>query len=233
MINLTPDKIKENTVYAKRNSRLLRYLLISGFTMFCILVITGITLVDMTQTKSDYEDQLAGQNAKIESYKTVEQKGQALYDQVSTIKELLNRQIKFSEMFPDFAKILPEGSIILALDFNANDFIGDTTAGQKTPTKPEDKPFVIRAATVDSQTATTLLENIKARTDLFVGADIIDVVKIEPSTSGTENQVASRYPYQVTINAYLKQKNQKTGSSTTQEKQVLPTPADPKTETAI
>ncbi len=233
MINLTPDEVKTNTVYAKRNSRLLRYAMISGGTMLLILLITGITILDMTQTKTNLDSQLADQSVKIDGFKSVEQKGQSLYDQVSTIKELLNRQLKFSELMPDFATILPPGSIILSLDFNANDFTGDLKPGQKA-SKPEEKPFVIRAATVDSQTATTLLENIKSRTDLFVGADIIDVVKIEPSTGGTENLVAARYPYQVTINAYLKPKNQTSSSGKSlQETPVQPTPTDRNSEKAI
>lgn len=214
MINLTPDTVKQNTVYAKRNTRLVRYATISAATMLLIIVITGFTILDITKTQKDLNSQMDEQNSKIESFKQVEQQGQALFDQVTTIKELLNRQVKFSDMFPNFAKILPPGSIIMSLDFNANDFTGEAAAGQKA-TKPEDKPFVIRAATTDSSTATILLENIKARTDLFVGADLIDIVKIEPSTGG-ENLVAQRYPYQVTINAYLKQGAQKAATTPTQ-----------------
>ncbi len=231
MINLTPDEVKKNTVYAKRNTRLIRYVLVSALTMFLILAITGFSIFDMTRTQKSLNSQLETQTVKIESFKEIEKQGQALFDQVSTIKELLKRQVKFSEMFPNFAKILPSGSIILALDFNANDFTGEVAAGQK-PTTAEDKPFVIRAATVDSQTATTLLENIKARTDLFVGADLIDIVKVEPSTGG-ENLVSQRYPYQVTINAYLKQDNQKTSSGQSlQETPIIPTPADRNSEKA-
>lgn len=228
MINLIPDTTKKNTVFAKRNSLLLKYAFASALTMLMIVFITVASILKMTYTQNSLNNEFDNQQVKIASYKGVEQKGQALADQISTIKELLNRQIKFSELFPDFAKILPTGSIILSLDFKASDFTGEVAAGQKA-TKPEEKPFVIRAATDSTQTATTLLENIKARTDLFVGADLIDITKLEAG-SGENNVVVERYPYQVTINAYLKPKS--SSQNTKQETPVNPLPQDRNSETA-
>ena len=97
---------------------------------------------------------------------------------------------------------------MLQLNFQANDLTGQSSSAQKTPTQVVDKPFIIRAAATDRALAGTLLENIKARKDLFKSADLIDVTFVESATtvSGsttTTNSISDKYPYQITINAYF------------------------------
>jgi hypothetical protein len=132
-------------------------------------------------------------------------------DETTTINTLLNRQIKFSELLPNIANLMPQGAVLRELDFTTSDIIaggatgGNTNAGSSSSS--QQKPFLIHASVKDRTVASTLLENIKASKDLFTDADIVSVNQSTKGTSTDANSlpsVGSKYPYEVTINAYLK-----------------------------
>lgn len=230
MINLIPDELKQTIRFSIKNSSLIRYNFIAAGTAVAIICITTISILSMQQTKNNLQKELDQQNLKLASYKKVEADGQKLYDNVSSIQQLLDRQIRFSSLLPELAAILPPGAVLKQLDFSTLELTGPppTPATNKTPqaqNKVPEKPFVIQAAVTDRAVAATLLENIRAKTDLFTGADLIDVTLNESSSSqnGQSDSIASRYPYQVTINAYFK----KTGTATTRVQGLQTTNANP------
>ncbi len=223
MINLIPDHVRANNKYAVRNVHLLRYVLISAATMAGIGVITGLGIVGMLSTQNNLQGQIDDQNQKLSSYKPLEAQGQNLSDQIGTISTLLNRQVTFSSLLPDIAKVMPNGAILRELDFSTSDILQSTnsaTSSAPTGSSPSgnntaaptvvatQKPFVILAAVESRTVASTLLENIKSRKDLFTDADLVDVS--QTSAASGSASTSSKYPYQVTINAYLKKLDPKT-----------------------
>jgi hypothetical protein len=209
MINLIPDNTRINTRYALRNTHLIRYTAVSIFTMLSIMVITGISILDMNSTVGGLQKQYSDESKKLESYKPLQAQGQELSDQISTISTLLNRQVTFSTLLPDVAKIMPPGAVLKQLDFSTSDILpaGSGTSGGASSIASQQKPFIILAAVKDRSVATTLLENIKASKNLFTDADIVDVSQDTKGNSTDANSLPStavKYPYQVTINAYLK-----------------------------
>lgn len=221
MINLIPDHIKSDGKYALRNNRLVRYTAVSLFTVVVMVAVTVFSIVRMSQSQQDLQAQLDAQNQRLASFKAIEAKGQKLSDQINTIKELLTRQVKFSQLLPNFAEILPSGSVLLQLNFQTNDLTGQKPAGTPATAATVEKPFVIRAAVADRAIAGTLLENIKARNDLFKSADLLEVTFVEPVTASgaggasQTNSIAQKYPYQVTINAYFQKKTTTPSTTTT------------------
>lgn len=205
MINLIATHIRVNNRYALRNVRLIRYTAVSAFTMAAIGIITGASFLNMQRTQSHLQEQIDNQNQKLDSYKSVQAKGQQLSDQISTINTLLGRQVTFSELLPDIAKILPSGAILRQLDFSTSDIL-PAAGGSSTGSSSSKKPFVIQASVVDRNVASTLLENIKASKDLFTDADLVSVTRsaVAGADTSSDTPVTARYPYQVTINAYLK-----------------------------
>lgn len=208
MINLIATPIRVNNRYALRNVRLIRYTVVSAFTMAAIGLITGASILNMKSTQDDLQNQIDAQNQQMASYKKVQDQGKQLSDQLSTINTLLNRQVTFSELLPGIAKVLPPGAVLRQLDFSTSDILSTPGASSaSTGSSSQKKPFVIQAAVTDRNVAGTLLENIKASTDLFTDADLVSVSHADTSTSGSPDSppsITKRYPYQVTINAYLK-----------------------------
>lgn len=208
MINLVPDYLRTSNRYALRNSMLLRYTLVVTFTMASIGIITGISLLGIQHNQNILQKQINDQNQSLASYKPLEAKGQQLSDELKTIDSLLARQVDFSKMLPEIAKIMPNGSVLKELDVSTSDILptAPTPGSTTSSSTSQQSPFIIQAAVKDPSIASTLLENIKASKDLFTDADIVSVTQ---STAGTTDansiqSVSARYPYQVTINAYLK-----------------------------
>jgi Tfp pilus assembly protein PilN len=209
MINLIPDNLRANNRYAARNTQLIRYTAVAILTMVSIMVITGLCVLGMRHTENNLQKQADGQKQKLAAYKPIQEQGQQLSEQITTINTLLSRQVAFSELLPQIAKMLPPGAILRQLDVSTSDILpaSSSVAAGSTSISSAQKPFVIQAAVTDRNVAATLLENIRASKDLFTDADIVNINQSTTGTSPDANSlttITARYPYQVTINAYLK-----------------------------
>jgi Tfp pilus assembly protein PilN len=209
MINLIPDDMRINNRFALRNIKLVRYTGVALLTMASIVAITGLSILNMNRTENNLQQQSDQQTQKLAAYKPLQNKSKALSDELTTVNTLLNRQVKFSELLPNIAKLMPPGAILRELNFSTSDIISSTapTGSASGSTASGQKPFLIQASVKDRAVASTLLENIKASKDLFTDADIVSVNQSTKGTSADANAlptVSSRYPYDVSINAYLK-----------------------------
>jgi Tfp pilus assembly protein PilN len=209
MINLIPDDMRINNRFALRNIKLVRYTGVALLTMASIVAITGLSILNMNRTENNLQQQSDQQTQKLAAYKPLQNKSKALSDELTTVNTLLNRQVKFSELLPNIAKLMPPGAIFRELNFSTSDIISSTapTGSASGSTASGQKPFLIQASVKDRAVASTLLENIKASKDLFTDADIVSVNQSTKGTSADANAlptVSSRYPYDVSINAYLK-----------------------------
>jgi Tfp pilus assembly protein PilN len=206
MINLIPDEIRINNRFALRNVKLIRYTGVALLTMAAIAAITGISILNMQRSESNLQKQSEEQSKKLAAYKPVQAKSKELSDEITTINTLLNRQIKFSELLPSIGKLMPQGAVLRELDFTTSDILAGSASGAKaTSTANGVKPFIIQASVKDRTIASTLLENIKT-SSLFTDADIVAVNQSNKG-SGDANSLPSittKYPFDVTINAYLK-----------------------------
>lgn len=221
MINLIPDNLRVNNRYAARSTRLLRYTAVAIMTMISIMVITGLSILAMGHTESSLQNQSDEQKQKLAAYQPLQKQAQQLSDQISTINTLLGRQVTFSELLPQIAKVLPPGAVLRELDLSTSDILPTTGgAAGTTSISSTQKPFVIQAAVTDRNVAATLLENIKASKDLFTDADIVSVNESGGTSTDANSQPSTntRYPYQVTINAYLKKLNPKQLTASTSTK---------------
>jgi Tfp pilus assembly protein PilN len=217
MINLVPDYLRTSNRYALRNSMLLRYTLVSASTMVAIGIITGLGILGMQRNKNNLQKQLDGQNQRLAAYKPLAAQGKQLSDELTTINTLLAHQVNFSTLLPGIAKVMPPGAVLKELDVSTSDLLPASAGAPATPGSAvstvggQQKPFIIQAAVLNRGIAATLLANIKASKDLFTDADIVSVTQsTENSTdANSKPSISTRYPYQVTINAYLKKINPK------------------------
>jgi Tfp pilus assembly protein PilN len=217
MINLIPDEMRINNRYALHNVRLLRYTALALLTMASIVAITGLSILNMKRTETSMQQQSQEQKQKLATYKPLQDKSKQISDELTTINTLLSRQVNFSELLPNIAKIMPPGAVLRELDFSTSDILSGatTTPGSSAAASAASgqKPFLLQASVKDRTIASTLLENIKASKDIFTDADIVSINQSTTGVSADANSlpsINSRYPYQVTINAYLKKIDPKT-----------------------
>jgi Tfp pilus assembly protein PilN len=218
MINLIPDQIRINNRYALRNVKLIRYTVLALLTMAVIVAITGLSILNMERTENKMQQQSKEQHQKLATYKATEDKSKELSDEVNTINTLLSRQLNFSELLPNIAQLMPPGAVLRELDFTTSDILAGATTTKATASSGQ-KPFIIQASVKDRAIASTLLENIKASKDLFTDADIVSVNQSLKATSTDANSlpsINSRYPYEVTINGYLKKIDPQKATTTNQ-----------------
>jgi hypothetical protein len=206
MINLIPDEMRINNRYALHNVRLLRYTALALLTMASIVAITGLSILNMKRTETSMQQQSQEQKQKLATYKPLQDKSKQISDELTTINTLLSRQVNFSELLPNIAKIMPPGAVLRgATTTPGSSAAASAASGQK--------PFLLQASVKDRTIASTLLENIKASKDIFTDADIVSINQSTTGVSADANSlpsINSRYPYQVTINAYLKKIDPKT-----------------------
>jgi Tfp pilus assembly protein PilN len=221
MINLIPDEIRTNNRFALRNVRLIRYTGVALLTMAAIVAITGLSILNMKNTEKNLQSQSTDQSKKLAAYKPVQAQSKDLSNEIATINTLLNRQIKFSELLPNIAKLMPPGAVLRELDFTTSDILagGSTGTTAASSSRTGLKPFIIQASVKDRAVASTLLDNIKSSNDLFTDADIVSVNQSSKSANTDANalpSVSSKYPFDVTINAYLKKIDPNKSNSSSQ-----------------
>jgi hypothetical protein len=212
MINLIPETIRTNNRYSARNVVLLRYTAVSLLTMLAIVAITGLTILSMNRTQTELQRQSQLESKRIESFKSLQAQGVQLSDQITTINSLLARQVTFSSLLPQIAQIMPPGAVLKEMNLSTSDIL--PASGVKPVTgvssaAGQQKPFIILAAVKDRTVAATLLENVRASKNLFIDADIVSIsqANVGSTDANSTPSISSRYPYQVTINAYLKKIN--------------------------
>jgi hypothetical protein len=177
----------------------------------------------MNRTDNTFQQQSEQPAHNLATYIPLQDKIKQLSDQITTINTLLARQVKFSELLPSIAQLMPPGAVLEDLDFTTSDILNTTTpaagAASGSATSATQKPFILRAAVKDRTVASTLLNNIKTSKGLFTDADIVSVNQATKGTSTDANATPSitvRYPYEVTINAYLKKINPQQSATSSQ-----------------
>jgi hypothetical protein len=111
------------------------------------------------------------------------------------------------------------GLSILNMSRTENNLAGSSASSATSTNSSGLKPFIIQASVKDRTVASTLLENIKTSNSIFTDADIVSVNQSTKGTSTDANalpSIGSKYPYDVTINAYLKKIDPSKASTTNQ-----------------
>jgi Tfp pilus assembly protein PilN len=176
VINLLSDEVKKSRRYAKLNVITMQYVML--FTVATISLI-GLMLFGqstLNDTKSRLEDQLATSTARAAALEPINNEAQQLSATVSTIGTLLEQEVKFSVVLQELGSIIPPGVVLTGITLSQ-----DTT-----------KPMVLEVNLSAAEKAGVLQQNL-TESDLFVGADIINV------TQG----IVPGYPFRGQLQAYF------------------------------
>lgn len=182
MINLLPSDIKQEISYARRNAKLV------GWVISLLVVIVGVALMsafgifyiqknvtNQQKVANTAKERMASQN--VDKVKT---DLQTLSNNVNTIVQILNRQLLFSKMFTAIGGVLPKGTALNDITLSSSESALDLNIGAS-----------------NRETATQAFVNISDPKNGFF--DKADLVTINCS-DGTDK----KYPCTATIRVTLK-----------------------------
>ena len=187
MINLLPPAIKSDYGYARHNVVLIRWVVICALALIGLAAIGTGGFVYMQQLSTDYQKQIDTKQQSLQEQKLNETKKQAkaISDNLKLAVEVLGKEVLFSDLLQQLAKVTPANTSLSNLNIN------QTTGA-----------LDITASTTSNDTATQLQVNLEDPANkIFSKADIVNIV----CNSSTDNK--QRYPCTVTIHALFAPNN--------------------------
>ena len=197
MINLLPEDIKSQIVYARKNARLVRFVFVGIIGLVSVGLATAGGTIIIANAEKNLNSTLAANNTNLPAIKLTEGQVNDLSDKIKGISAVLSREVKFSDILRYMGGTLPSGTILTNLSLS-NKLAGTLNID-------------VASTTYDS--VAVFRQNIddfgKAHPDklLFTKADINNVTcndptKPPPATTGTSGGIdQSKYPCQGKLTA--------------------------------
>lgn len=177
MINLLPPELKEQANYAKRNSRLLRYISIG----LLVAVLLGVLLMGSLwygdHQINNLNNVLNSRKHTETSYQSTEKNVKSLESNLSILEKLVNAKTHYSVLLADVAGLLPNGAYI-----NSMTLTGDDT-----------QPMQI-LLTVTSFNQAAQVRNSFATSERFKSADIQSITQNQDSKTYAVTMVVAFQP---------------------------------------
>lgn len=157
MINLTPPEIKEQIKYGRYNVLILRYLVGLAVVTAVVAGIIYLGLILTGNRKTDLQVKLTVSTTEFAEYQDTLVEAETLSDTITTIKALLDREFKFSEVLDKIADLIPKGATLDSISLSNED------EGLQLST------------TIESQELAAVFQKNLSESDLFTNVDIISV----------------------------------------------------------
>lgn len=181
MINLLASKSKEDIMYARRNTQLLRYSVLALCVIAGIIAISLSGLFYMKQSQKQYAAQIARTEAQLkeQNLEETQKKVESISNNLKLTTQVLSREILFSKLLKQIGSVMPANTSLTDLK------IGKTEGG-----------IDLTAIASNYDSATQIQVNLSDPANkIFDKADIINIV------CNTNNILDPRYPCTVNIRA--------------------------------
>jgi Tfp pilus assembly protein PilN len=131
MINLLPPAHKRDIQAARANSLLIRYNFLLLSVLAFLMLSIGVVYVYLTNTKASAETTIRDNQAKVAGFTPVEEQAQSFRQNLSTAKQILDREVNYTQVILALAKVLPNGVVLTSLSLDAATFGTETTLAAK------------------------------------------------------------------------------------------------------
>jgi Tfp pilus assembly protein PilN len=182
VINLLPSDDKRQLQAARTNSLLIRYNILMLAVLVFLGLAIGITYVYLNTVKASSQSVIDGNQARVSSYAPVQNEANQFRSNLATAKEILSREVTYSDVVLDIAALLPPGVVLQNLSLDANTF--------GTPT--------VLIANAKSYSSAIALKNSFQSSSLFSDVHFTSI------TSTTSSDTAGQYPVTVNISVTIK-----------------------------
>lgn len=185
MINLLPSDQRKAIIYARRNTKLRRWIVGLVAVLVGVGVLLGAGQLLIVNATSRYETQVADGQAslKAQNLEQTQAKVQDLSNNLKLIIQVLSQEVLFSKLMQQIGSVMPDGSVLSTIDLTKIQGGIDLTAQAK-----------------DYNTATQVQVNLQdPNNKLF---DKVDLVQV---TCGSSKE--GPYPCKVTLRALFSKNN--------------------------
>ncbi|MFI5212420.1 MAG: PilN domain-containing protein [Candidatus Saccharimonadales bacterium] len=154
MINLLPFEDKRQIQAGRTNSLLIRYnvFLLGGLIFLGAAV--GITYVYLSSTKATAQQTIADNQSKVGSYAAVKNQADQFRSNLTTAKQILDRQATYTKVILEIAQLLPQGVILQNLNLDSQTF------GSPTILSAQAKNYAGALALKDAFQSSDLFSNV-------------------------------------------------------------------------
>ena len=188
MVNLMPPAHKEATLYARRNTALLRWVTGAGIAVLLLVLVAGAGLFYLKQDSKSYQKSIEDTKAALAAQNEAEtlKRVQEISENLTLVVDVLSDEILFSKLLQSIGEVMPSGTILQDLSLTS-----DLKGG-----------IDLRIGSVTYESGTQAHVNLRDPDNgIFEKADLI-------SLSCTANQAADpRYPCQAQIRALFNQES--------------------------
>jgi len=191
MINLLPPDIKEDYLYAHRNTRLRGWIIACGFALGGILLIVSAGLIYMQHSinahgKEAEQTRLALQTQKISD---IQKRVDGISANTKLAVQVLSREILFSKLIKEIGGALPEDAILKSLEINKAQ--GGIQGGLQ-----------LNAAAGSFNSATQIQVNLQDPDN-----KVFDKADINSVSCGAAPNPSNKYPCEITLRALFGKNN--------------------------
>jgi hypothetical protein len=195
MINLLPPDVKESYQYARRNVRLVHWVVALGFAFVGLVALSVGGLWYLQQQAKQYDSQIAAAEASLkqQDQTKVQKEVTDISNSLKLAVSVLSKEVMFSQLLKQLAIVTPNNATLSNLNISQVQGAVDITAN-----------------TTDYNAATQLQVNLSDPSNkIFNKADIITINCTSGTAAGGSALTAtqSRYPCAVTIRALFADEN--------------------------
>ncbi len=123
MINLLPTEYSNRLRFARQNTLIRKWLAGALAAIFGLLAILALGSLYISQPSKNIQRGIDSTQKQLETekLKTVEKQSKEISDNIKVINQVLNKEIRFSALVTDIAKIMPSGSVLASLSISQVD----------------------------------------------------------------------------------------------------------------
>lgn len=186
MINLLPPEVREQTLYARRNTVLMRWSIALAISIICLCLLfaTGVLFIKQSSSSQASAAEKTREELRVQKLEETQNRVNEISGNLNLALQVLQRKILFSGIVQQIASAIPYGASLTDLR------ISKLQGG-----------IDLEFEATDYQTATQVQVNLQDKANkIFEKADIVSI-----NCSGTPED--SRYPCQITIRALFAKDN--------------------------
>ncbi len=178
MINLLPPNRADEIRYGRINDTLRRWLIAAGLAILGLLIIIASGLAYANQQSKNLSTNIANTNRQLanDNLSQVQADASTISGDVTVINQVLNKEVRFSDLMQAIGKVMPPGTILSSLT------LGNVTGAVD-----------LTADTVDYSSAAQIAVNLSdPGNKLFNKVDIVSIT-CQHSHPGTSYACAATY----------------------------------------
>lgn len=186
MINLLPSGLKQDYRYARRNRRVMHWIVGFGLGIAGMAVITGAGLFYMNHSIDSYTKQVATSNAQLQSQNLsgLQKQVTDISNNLKLVVQVLSKEVLFSKLLSRLGSVTPSNVILTNLAISQTEGAIDITA-----------------QTGSYNAATQLQVNLSdPNNQIFSKADIVSI-------TCSSNATNAKYPCTATLRALFATNN--------------------------